>query len=97
MILWFWSVGRSTPGRHGKCLIYLILIKQWDSISIHVSSFLDHYTTDGVIWFYLLVLKTRVTTEHGWGVVGGHIVVYVVIHPYWTWFMPHITLIKTVG
>jgi len=36
---------------------HIKLIKQWDSISIHVSSFLGHYTTDGGKWFYLLIPK----------------------------------------
>ena len=70
---------------------HITLIKNKDSISIHVSSLLDHYTTDGGTWFYLLLVpKTRVTAEHAWGVVGGHGVVYGVIRPCRVWFMPHI-------
>ena len=54
----------------------IILIKQWDSMSIPVSSSLDHYTSDE-----LLVPIPRVTVEYARGVVHGDVVVCGVIHP----------------
>ena len=45
-------------------------------------------------WFKLFIPKTRVTTEHVWGVVVGHAVVNGVIHPCQTCYITHITLTK---
>ena len=73
---------------------HIPLIKQWDSISIYASSSLDHYTTNGGIWFQLLVPKNRVIAYHVLGVVGGDAVLCGVIHPCQMWSVPHITLIK---
>ena len=70
----------------------ITLLKQWDSISIPVLSSLDHHTTDEKLLVPVSIY--RVTAEHVWGVVGGYIVVYRVIHPWQTWSMPHITFIK---
>ena len=75
-------------------MFHIILLKQWDSISISVSLLLDNYTTDEVYVSQLLVPKTRVINEHARGAVGGDDVVCVVIHPYQMWFMSYITLIK---
>ena len=44
--------------------------------------------------FKILVPISRVTAEHIWGVVCGHVVVCRVISPWQTYFMTHITLIK---
>ena len=38
--------------------------------------------------------RTKVTAEHVQGIVGGHDVVCGVIHPYQTWPMPQISLVK---
>ena len=63
-------------------------------MSIHVWTSLDYYTTDEVhsssSWFS----KTRVTTDHIMGVLGGNVVVCKIIQHCQTWSMPHITLIK---
>ena len=72
------------------------LIKQWDSISIPVSSSLDHYTTNGGTWFQLLVLKTRVIDEYIWGVVGGHVLIFGVIDRCPTWYLHHIEKQKNI-
>ena len=59
---------------------YIPLTKQWDSISIPMSSSLDHNTTDEVHFQSLsLPLKTRVTAEHVRGVIRGHAVICVAI------------------
>ena len=73
-------------------MLHITLIKQWDAIPIDASSSLDHYTTDEVSWFKLLVLPiNRVRAEYVMGVVRGHTMVYRLIHPCQTLSMPHIT------
>ena len=79
---------------HMMSVPHITLIKQLDSISIHVSSSLDHYNTDELHSSSSWVHKTRVTAENVWSIVWGHIVVCGVIHPCRTWSIPHIAPIK---
>ena len=76
-------------------MLHITLIKQWDAIPIDASSSLDHYTSDEVSWFKLLVLPiNRVRAEYVPGVVWVASMVYRVIHPCQTWCMPPKTHIK---
>ena len=68
--------------------------KKFDSLSIPVSSSLDHYTTDEVHGLSSWFIISRATTENVWGIVGGYGGVCGIVHPCQTLSMPHTTLRK---
>ena len=79
---------------HIWSMAHITFITLWDGTYIFISSSLDHYTTAEVHWSGWFISIIRLTSEHVWGVVGYHDVVYEAINPCHRCTIHHITLIK---